>query len=70
MPSSFWMQLALAVIIAILALLNASANQNSMGGAIAFLIFLAAVGYAFLTIKRAFDRIDSERHRDRDRDSE
>jgi hypothetical protein len=67
-PMSFWAQLVLAAIVAILALLDASANQAGTGGTIAFLIFLAAIGYAFFMIKRAFDRIDNERAQDRHRE--
>lgn len=63
-PMSFWVQLGLATIVAVLALLDASANPNSTTATIAFLIFLAAIAYAFFTIKRAFDWIDRERHKD------
>jgi hypothetical protein len=69
-PLSFWVQLLLAAIVAILALLDASANQAGTGGTIAFLIFLAAIAYAFFMIKRGFDRIDRERHRTRRQDAE
>jgi hypothetical protein len=62
-PMSFWVQLALATIVAILALLDASASQSGTAGTIAFLVFLAAIAYAFSVIKRAFDRIDHERHK-------
>jgi len=63
-PMSFWAQLALATIVAILALVDASASHNNTTATIAFLIFLAAIAYAFVTIKRAFDQIDRDRHKD------
>jgi len=69
-PASFWIQLLLAVIVGIVALLRASADQASTAGTIAFLIFLAAIAYAFLTIKRVFDRIDRARQQNSQGDSE
>lgn len=62
MGLSFWLQLALAGVIAILGLFRASASQSSVGGTIGFLIFLAAIGYGFYLLKAAFDRIDQGRH--------
>jgi len=61
---SFWVQLVLAGIVGILALVDASARQGTTGASIAFLVLLAAIAYGFYLIKRAFDRIERERHRD------
>ncbi len=62
MALSFWLQLALAGLVGVLALIEASLSQGDPGGTIGFLIFLAAIAYAFWLIKSAFDRIDRDRH--------
>ncbi len=67
-PMSFWVQIVLAAVVAILALLDAAANQAGTGGTIALLVFLGAIAYAFFMIKRAFDRIDRERPQDQHRE--
>jgi hypothetical protein len=59
---SFWLQLALTGVVGVLALIKASASQGDTGGTIGFLIFLAAIAYAFWLIKSAFDRIDRSGH--------
>jgi peptidoglycan/LPS O-acetylase OafA/YrhL len=61
---SFWVQLVLAGIVGILALVDASARQGTTAASIAFLVFLAAIAYGFYLIKRAFDGIDHQRNRD------
>jgi undecaprenyl pyrophosphate phosphatase UppP len=59
---SFWVQLAIAGVVGILALVKASASQAGTTATIAFLVFLAAIAYGLFLIKHAFDRIDRERH--------
>ncbi|MDA8050312.1 MAG: hypothetical protein M0002_09945 [Rhodospirillales bacterium] len=62
MGLSFWLQMALAVLVGIVGLLQASAGQGDPGGAIGFLVFLAAIAYGFYLLKSVFDRIDRTRH--------
>ncbi len=64
MALSFWVQLVLAGIVGILALVDASVRQGTTAASIAFLVFLGAIAYGFYMIKRAFDRSERERHRD------
>jgi multidrug transporter EmrE-like cation transporter len=57
----FWLRLALAGVIGIAGLLDASAAQGSTRGTVGFLIFLAAVAYGFYLLKQTFDRIERAR---------
>lgn len=62
MRLSFWVQMVAAIVIGIVALFHAS-GEPSTGGTIALLIFFAAVGYGWFSIKKEFDRIDRSRDR-------
>jgi membrane protein implicated in regulation of membrane protease activity len=57
-----WLSLVVACGVAIVGLLVAAANRLGTGYWLGLAIFVAAVIYSALAIKRYFDRIERQRH--------
>ena len=61
MSNGNWLALLLACLVGVAGLLLAASSQQGTGYWLGFVLFVAAVLYSALVIKRTFDRID--RHR-------
>lgn len=57
-----WLFFVLACAAAVVGLLLAASDNGSTGYTVGFMVFVAAVAYAFMTLKRYFDRADAMRH--------
>jgi len=57
-----WLVLALACAAGIVGLLFAASDSGGPAFTIGMVLFLAAVAYTFVSIKRHFDRVDQMRH--------
>ncbi len=57
-----WLILAATCAVGIVGLLIAASDNAGSGFCIGFALFLAAVAYAFVLVKRHFDRIDQTHH--------
>lgn len=62
MPTDQWLILALTIVVAIVGLFLAASGNTGIMYAAGLLLFAAAVVYAFILIKRHFDRVDQMRH--------
>jgi membrane protein implicated in regulation of membrane protease activity len=56
-----WVVLVATIIVGILALAFASGTHDPINYTIALIVFLAAVVFAFLQVKRYFDRVERSR---------
>lgn len=57
-----WVVLLLTIAAAIVGLFLAASGETGVMYALGLLLFAAAVVYAFVLIKRHFDRVDQARH--------
>jgi hypothetical protein len=57
-----WLVLALACAAGIVGLLLAASDRGGTAYTIGIILFVAAVAYTFVFIKRHFDRLDQMRH--------
>lgn len=57
-----WLVLAVACAVGIVGLLLAASANGGASGCVGFGVFLIAVAFAFVMIKRHFDRADQLRH--------
>jgi hypothetical protein len=57
-----WLVLAATCAVGIVGLLLAASDSAGSASCVGFGLFLVAVAYAFVLIKRHFDRVDQLRH--------